>query len=220
MPNWKICLRHGETMRVEFDHSLVKDCPMCILQQPEPASIGCAGKPQTHCPQCHHLEIHHDKNSGECETCREMSKSGAKVSYACTGNYAPPANLLKQPSVNEDLSAQLKASIAAVDAKKGWTRERLLRESAEHFDQCLDLLKRRNAEYAPDSDPFANFRDLRLLALVQEMNNVLCRFKRWADSDYRRVGKPMTEAQILDAERDMANFAALFHCLRLQLEGK
>src|SRR3990167_7732533 len=101
-----------------------------------------------------------------------------------------------------------------------WTREGMLAECKRHCRESVSLMGQRNQEYARSDDPYQNFRRLGLLSLVQEMDNVLCRMYNYADALYRGIPTTLTQAQILDCEKDMHNFSELFHCFRLELEDE
>jgi hypothetical protein len=99
------------------------------------------------------------------------------------------------------------------------TRTGMIAECERHCHESVALMWQRNQEYAKSTDPYQNFRRLGLLSLVQEMDNVICRMFNYADAMYRGADKPLTKAQIEDCEKDMHNFAELFHCFRISLEG-
>lgn len=108
---------------------------------------------------------------------------------------------------------------AIIDAGGEMTRNDLFLISQQMCNESLTLMRQRNVEYAPESDPLANLRAFRMVSVCQEIHNCYSRLKRYALADLRGEDKPMTEEQVRNAENDLHNFSLLFRAMRIQCAG-
>lgn len=99
-------------------------------------------------------------------------------------------------------------------------RNDLLSMAEQMSAESLELLKRRNTEYAQPEHALANLDRYGLLGVMQEIQNVVCRLENYAKAVYAGNEKPMSQEQVRNAENDLQNFAVLYRAVRVQLEGK
>lgn len=86
----------------------------------------------------------------------------------------------------------------------------------ETFKQCLEIAKRKNADYAGDTDPFANFRLVEKLSICSVETGILVRL---TDKYARIINLLDKQAQVKDESvedtiRDSINYWAILLAYR------
>lgn len=97
-------------------------------------------------------------------------------------------------------------------------QEKFFNDLAAGFAECVEISKKKNADYAGSGDPFKNFRAAELLGMTLEQGIIL----RMSDK-LVRIGNLLThEAKVEDEKiddtlKDLANYAMI---LRVYLKNK
>jgi len=118
----------------------------------------------------------------------------------------PQTMFIERPSQQFHANPDLKNTIADVQA---WTREDYLREFTKLTDSMVALTKRKNADYAGDSDPFRNFREFGTMGFLVRMSDKWSRIKNLVGSDKAPQVKDET---VEDTLLDLATYSLLLIC--------
>jgi len=95
-------------------------------------------------------------------------------------------------------------------------REEFLKTIEELYSQCLDTLQKKNADYAAEEDPFANFRRVEALNITSVERGILTRI---SDKLARIVvlleKKPdVADESMEDTIADAINYLAILYAWR------
>lgn len=131
------------------------------------------------------------------EICLEQSGHKGKCTFT---PFELPAAEKNQPRV---LTGSQQASAGK------WTREDYLREFTKLTDSMVALTKRKNADYAGDSDPFRNFREFGTMGFLVRMSDKWSRIKNLVGGDKAPQVKDET---VEDTLLDLATYSLLLIC--------
>jgi hypothetical protein len=89
------------------------------------------------------------------------------------------------------------------------TRQALICRVVEMMIDDIELLKKKNADYSPESDALENFRDFGAAGVIVRIGDKYKRAKTWA----KRGDLKISDEGIKDTLRDMGNYCYLARVL-------
>lgn len=96
--------------------------------------------------------------------------------------------------------------------KEETARDRLLRVVEELSKDGPRLLKRKNADYSTEADPYRNFRMFGPLGVLVRMSDKISRLQTFLENRKLEV----SEESVRDTCLDIQNYAALFYAYALE----
>lgn len=101
-------------------------------------------------------------------------------------------------------------------------RERFHEHVGDTFNQCLEISKAKNADYAASEDPFANFRQVENLGLCSVQQGIMVRLSDKITRICNLLDRPAAVADeaVEDTIRDAINYLAILAAYRACLDPK
>jgi hypothetical protein len=130
--------------------------------------------------------------------------------------FAPPATGQRLDEIEFGIYDTLPSDVEPATEKP---RNALTARLDELFRECLAIAKKKNADYASDEDPFANFNGCTKYG-ISVPKGMLVRMEDKMKRISNLLDKPasVNGESIYDSCRDLANYALILHAF-LELEG-